>query len=134
MNWFGWNSKWMELVWFLKYINSEMIWCGFGLVSKPTISRVRAHQIQFPWKRQARRSARLLEPLSKRMVDGCAMALGEARESEQEGPCPVATPRPRSPPRRPLCGPDLAWDPHEHKSVASAYYVTWSATYVHTLK
>jgi len=22
----------MELIWFLKYINNEMVWCGFGLV------------------------------------------------------------------------------------------------------
>ena len=31
-NQFGWNSKWMELVWFLKYINNKMVWCGFKLV------------------------------------------------------------------------------------------------------
>ena len=35
MDWLGCNSEWMELVWFLKYINNEMVWCGFGLVSKP---------------------------------------------------------------------------------------------------
>ena len=31
---YRWNSKWMELVWFLKYINNKIVWCDFGLVFK----------------------------------------------------------------------------------------------------
>jgi hypothetical protein len=34
-DWFGWNSKQMELVRFLKCANNKIVWFDFGLVSEP---------------------------------------------------------------------------------------------------